>query len=512
MWIGLITTTLVMTIGFSLLLSGVEIERIRAKWPEKRCNIGIMFMAALYKPPEDDRTGTDFAKDNFQFCLSKIADQISVAFMTPFFNVLKGQIEALNVFGPIMNFLRATLGNVWGQIALIIREQYMKYKAIFVLFTKGYKHLEFAAGRINAIITAMLYSGLSLSVGLQNLFDYIVKVIMIIIVVLAIMVILLFFVLFPSIPIILAVITALVAAGVTAAASHRGAFCIDPDAQIRTTDGWKPLHAVRIGDRLWSPDDGENRVTGILTADAKTTPLVTIRGVRMSATHRVQSAGIWVLARDHPDAQSIPEHLPTLICLNTTKHTIRLKSSIGPDVLASDWEEVSDEEGQRAWTDLVRAQLSAQTRRYPTEVPLLSPETYVYELNRGWIPLSQVRLGDRISTAQPWDSQEDVEIDATTVLAIYEGEAHVDIGRHPWKSEGVWYYDVSDETHYGWTLAAPPSESAAIQRGRMLVTDKATFLLRRGTILELVRDFTELGMEHLESTYGVLDTHMNKQT
>lgn len=504
-----IMTTLVFTGVFSYFLIRSDIDAIQGDWANRRCELPVILLAGLVKPKDNPKPAMEFAQENFGFCTSHMVDSVLKLAFAPIYAITGQQVNALNTMTGPMNSFRNMLKNAKDSLGRLLDKQYRQYIAINGSLLKTWQHLLFSMGRIQAIFTSVVYFGLSASALVQNTLQFTYRAILTFIGIMAAMIILLFFVLFPFIPVIMTMITILVAAGVGAAAGMGGAFCVDPDAYVFMADKTiKHLKDIQLGDKLWSRK-GDNIVTGILTADTSTCPLVEIEGVLMSGSHRVNIEGKWILAKDHPYALKVPNtFLPELICLNTSHHEVPIRTEHGSLLYVGDWEEVSDEKGQRVWIDMVHKHLNGNLTTqsiYPTHVPLVSPTTSVFHADTGPVPIQSIQIGDTILTQQKRK---------TRVIGIYRGRISIseDMKRDPdWITDGVWFkkdsqtwstaekIGVSDNTTFN-TLEVD---------GLYLITEDEQFLLVHKGLPYLVRDFTEIGASNIDSTYEMLDKCMN---
>ena len=506
-----IMTTLVLTGLFSYILIQTDIEAIKNDWANRRCEFPVMVMAGLMNPSQSGKSAMDFATDNFSFCTQQtIQDVLKMAF-APFYAVAGQQTNVMGSLAAPMNNLRALLKNGADKFASLMDNQMRRYNLINASIMKTWNHLLFSFGRIQAIFYSIVYFGLSMNAMIQNTLDVTFRAVTIFIGIMVAIIILLFFVLFPFIPLILTTITVLVAAGVGGAAGMAGAFCINPDATVICADGSKKaLRDVQLGDGLASTTGSENRVTGILEVDATETPLVSIGDILMSESHRVKIENTWILAKDHPDAIATAyERLPRLICLNTSSHEVLVETEFGNRLCVGDWEEVTDEEGRKAWIDAVHTALNiipSKLSKYPTTVPLVSPIVSVIHKETGKIPIGSIRIGDSVLTSNDTYTQ---------VIGIYKGCikcSQADI-TPDWISDGVWIHERGET----WSTAAAMAsgvredEKGQMIEGVFLITEDEQFMIWQDGKPVLVRDFTEIGASQIDQTYEMLDAHMNKK-
>jgi hypothetical protein len=493
-YLAAVTLTIMLTVLFAFIIVSFDLQAILSQWNERRCELPIMVMASWFKPENDPRTGSEFAQENFEFCTSKIVNEVLRIAFLPLLGVVKQQISAQGSFAAPMNNIRTMLQTGKTTFSNVIAEQYRRFNIVNTHFTKTWQHLTFAMGRVNAIMTGIVYFAISLLTSILNLIDFTFMVLLIVIGIMVVLVILLFFVLAPFIPVILAVITIMVGAGVAGAGGMAGAFCIDPEAKVVMNDGTvKPLSEVKCGDIL-GPD---NIVTGVLKANSLDTPLVEIDGILMSDSHRVFHKDKWVLAGDHPEAVKSATVLPRVICLNTTKHYVKLFGKHGY-VTAGDWEEVSTEEGQKSWIDFVYKTLNGASSPsyYPTLPPLVGSAVCVYHSVIGWVPIEHVGIGDQILGSKGY----------TSIVGTYKGEIPTQTNTSLWISDGVW---IKNDKWATYSLGVRKQDIANREEGFFLITESEDFVIRMHKTTMLVRDFTELGASNMKDSYEMLDGYMN---
>ena len=497
----LITVTL--TGLFTYILVSADIEGIKNDWSNRRCELPVMIMAGMLKPQNSSQSSLDFAKDNFAFCTRKIIQTTLKTMFAPFYAILGQQVNVLGTMSGPMNSLRGALGNSMRIFEKFLDKLYRKFQLINASVLQTWGHLLFAMGRIQAIAYSIVYFGLSINVLIQNTIDFMYKAIAIFLGIMVALIILLFFVLFPFIPLILSVVTVLAAAGVAGVAGMEGAFCVDPSARIRLASGkWKALYNIKIGDQLYSGTSEKNIVTGIMDVDASDISLVSIHNIKMSGSHRILHNDSWILAKDHPEAKDAETKLPRLVCLNTSLHSVPIITHKGL-LFAGDWEEVSDDAGRRAWIEMTNLILNGghiSMRKYPTAVPLVSPNVKVNEEQRGNVPIHSIEIGDSVLSKDGA---------YTRVKGVYHGIVNVnELPKDPeWISDGVWVFREPRfwSTHTG---ISHMEDGEHILQGIFLITEDETFSLLDGIQWKLVRDFTEVGASRIDKTYEVLDSFL----
>jgi hypothetical protein len=514
-----VATTVVLTGVFIYLLTNSDFEAIKSNWATRRCDVSVLLMAGLFKPADDSRTATEYAKENFTFCSKQIVDNVLRTAFAPLYGILGGAQSSLNSMAGPMNSIRIMLKRAADIFQEYLDGLLMRYKLVTAQLVRVQRAIYNAIGRLQAIMFSAVYLGLSLTATAESTVRFAVNVVLTVIGIMSAMIILLFFVLFPFIPLILTTITVLTAAGFGAAAGMAGAFCIDPDALVLMADGTrKPLKDVQCGDALATNRQNTqdkhkaNIVTGVLRVDASKEPIVEIQGVRMSGSHRVLVQDQWILAKDHPAATPIhPTDLKELICLNTTVHSVSLVTNQPYTYLvAGDWEEVDSAPAQQKWIDMVNMSLNnnnSKVYKYPTAVPLVGGQTRVMT-PAGPVPIESLHIHEQVLDAfgKP-----------TKVLGIYTGQIQVEeMPKNPeWVSDGVWRLLEGFWWGVGYGVEAAPkyAEDTTPLTGYFLVTEAETFQLSIGqhSIAVGVRDFTEVGASKLEQSYEMLSFLMNKK-
>ena len=495
-WIGIFLLTIGLTALFSILVSSADIKNVMANWDTRRCEIPIIFSAFLFKPGYDTRSSSDFSTDNFRFCVNKMAKEVAAAGMAPFFAILGQQVSVANGVAPIMNNMRGMISKSWGDFGGILKEKYRIFSHIMVNFSTIFQRMKFAMGRVSAIGIALVYQALALGNVIVSTLKLSMIVVLIVSGILSAMMLFMFYVLLPLQAAVIAPTMAIAGIGLailnsSGDAGDTSGFCCDPHTLVKMKDGsYKHLYEVHIGNELYSQEGTTpNIVEGVMLVDAKGVSLVSVGGVLMSGTHRVLHNGTWLLAREHPDVTTPPSgtHLERLICLNTTTHSVPLEK-----ITVGDWEEVSTEEGRKAWIDFVATTLgSPRPPIYPESVPLAKfNSTDVFDCKKNkWVSIQSVRLGDTIAGKR----------ETGVVKGIYYGNARMKSSL----SDGVWIKKSS-----GWSLDT--ENFTKKEGGIFLVTDSGSFILRNETGIHLVRDFTEVGEENLESCYEMLSDILQK--
>ena len=476
-----------------------DIKNIHNNWDKRRCDIAIIMLSMFLKPDDDPRSASQFATDNFSFCQSQLSKDVLRLMMMPLVKILMGVLNAIKQMGPVLNNVRSMMANAAGSFQKLLNQRQKTFQAVQTAVGYSSYRINSIMGRMVAIIYSTVYAGLSAFIAFLNLKDFILKIVMIIIGILMAIVIFLFLFLAPTIPLIIAVIVALSSLGI-AMGGAASAFCVEPQALVKMEDGnLKYLSEIQIGDRLASHNDNPNIVSGILYANSEEIPLVSLYGVKMSGSHRVYYNESCILAQDHPDALPCKESVPRLICLNTTTHHVPIISQ--KNILwVSDWQEMESEE-DKMWYFMVNNMLNNNSHpltSFPTCTPLHDIRTQVFVKDQGWTPVHEVTIGSYI---------QDQNQTYTRVEGIYYGniQSYIKQLKPGWISDGTWvlhgkvwkYMNLSQHYYEKGTL---------IHQGCILVTKSGSYNILYDNMPITIRDFTEVGMDHIDKTYKMIDT------
>ena len=489
----LLATTLVFISIFAYSYANLELENIKANWNERRCEPLVMIVAALLplKPGQDV---TEFAIDNFQFCLGSIIDSSISIFLSPMMQLFGHQLDATKTITDSMNYLKkiaATLlkplndlfNTLWGKLMVVIYQSAR-------IFYKLYSSMD----RIFGIATASIFAGMSMFKAIQNAMGFVIQVIIAILIILCVLVIFLFFVMWPVIPLILTMIgilsTTVYAANVS---GMSGNFCVAPWTMVKVKSGYKRVSELVSGEEL---DDGV--IEGILKVESITTDKihtsVNIDGITMSKTHLIKHDGKWIMAGAHPLALPPTEEPGILYCLNTSTRVWTVKGTEGDHALL-DWEELPESDSNDlAWEALIYRMLNEGTHKplkaHKHSSPgrgLFGEDTIVYTLDSEK-PISKVTIGDRIRDKSGY----------TRVIGIYQDTSELVPRSGP--NAAVWSYSR------GWTHPNVADCLPKTKRGYQLVTESGTFIVESNI---LVRDFTEVGADRIHETYSFTQSAIN---
>jgi hypothetical protein len=299
-----------------------------------------MFSGFLYKPSDDARTASEFAGDNFNFCVKTVFSEGLKILLAPLLTILGKQFDVGDLLKEMFSILRTLKANAMASFGKILEPVWNRFAKTGLLFGQNFQRMLSAMRRVGGIAMATLYMGIGIQTAIQNTIDFVVKVVIIIMNILVALVAVMFLILWPLIPfVILPTIDMLEAAGFgDRLGGLRSGFCFHPETLItlKTTDR-VPIWSLKAGDQLW---DGAT-VEGVLTVDGSNEVLYSLDSILVSGDHLVYNthSKSWVPAVEHPSAFPVSYRSETLICLRTTSRKITLRGST--DVYKfRDWEEI----------------------------------------------------------------------------------------------------------------------------------------------------------------------------
>jgi len=309
-----------------LLIAGVvlytyaqaTLDDVRADWVKYRCNPIYMPFAGGVQP---DVT----TYENFQFCISSMAQQVFQLLLDPIymlFNVFNRLVESIS---HQLRYFRNFISGIQMFITSFTAETFAKIHDSFGVLMSLLSRIRDLMSRLigsAGYTAAIAITSVKLIEALVGFMKTVITAIVIIL--FAIGLILVF-----------------VAPQLLGFAIFLGTFlglsyCFHPDTPIKLQNGQTVLlKQVRVGDILSSGA----RVTATMNCLAKDVPLYVYDGTIVSGTHLVREDGVWTYIEKAK--RSVPYDGPpphTLICLNTTDHQI----PIGNTVYA-DYEEIEEE-------------------------------------------------------------------------------------------------------------------------------------------------------------------------
>ena len=511
----LITFGLFAALGFLM----VHLERtgVINDWKNRRCDLPIMTAAIFFKPEDDPRTASEFASENFSFCMKSYVDRFISFFAKPVAAVFEKQVNTSVDAAGAMNMVRSLVASMYNAFTKMIGSFFKKFTGTVFEMSRMLEYFKIAFGRLNAIVTSMIYTGISIFRGIVNFILYIIRVVMIICGIMLIIIIILFFILFPVMPIILAtlgtIITAvLVFSGVISssisseAEGQRRGFCFATNTMVVMKNGQhKMVQDIQIGDVL-----GEScgSITAIIKLDGTHVNLYDLDGTYVSESHLVQGKDkVWRSVSEDIRAKPCDKKSPVIYCFNTTSNNIPVHGNTST-VLYRDWEELGndDKNGQFLWNYLILSELNRfkdydkwkKAIKYDCEVALMGKRVKV-KTKRGWKYISEIPFQGGTVLNRHGKSQ--------GVRGVVYGEVEKAVyGTETWHTE---LYEEHDSV---WVKGDSTVISGAENIiGMSLITDDGEFIIWDDVTKKevMVRDFTEVGYQAIHETYPFIAARLS---
>jgi hypothetical protein len=511
----LITFGLLFILG--LTIAGLERSNVMKNWDKRRCELPVMAASTFFKPDSDARTRTEFAKDNFSFCMKSSVDKFMQLLMHPINTIFGKHMDIASSALDSMNSIRNITQTMYNTLLGFLDQYYRKFNASVYEMSRITQYMRMAMRRANAMMMSMLYTGITMFRGMLNTIQFIIKVVLIICGIMIAIIIILIFVLFPFIPLIMATLGAIITAVLSLtmvisgdianqASSDKGGFCFSEDVNIIVKDAsgnevLKSVKDIKIGDVLGNTC---GTVTAIILMDGTHVPLYNLEGINVSGTHLVQTInGKWDSVANDSRAKLQSCTSKILYCFNTTTHTIPVYSpTIKSFILFRDWEELAenDEVGQFMWNYTILNKLNKNSNydkwkrclKPAQTYPLLGPKVKIKCTDGTFRDVSSLNIFDSILDSKGCTQQ---------VLGVIEGEisaSESELDDDEWKAElyelegNIW---IRGESTY--------LKGDTIKRGYTIITETGEFIIWDKSVKKeiLVRDFTDIGYNSIYETY-----------
>ncbi len=490
MWVPILITVALFA-GLSLTFGLMRREEIKSNWSQYRGDLLYMFAAPLFKPDDDKRSRFEFATDNFREVVKSNMTKLFGILLAPVFQIFKLLMNATGQSLQGIFNTRSILSKMWNKfnemIDIFMRRFYEMFHRLRVTFV-GLNH---AMSKAMGAAVGSIYSGLSLMNAIFSTMDLVITVCMGI--ALSLVPVMLFtpWAILPFLGIIVPTIMFAKDSG------YKGdldflidVFCFDGNTVVLTAKGPQPIKDVAIGTEL---AHGKGTVTGRMEFSVHTADLYELQGVKVTGSHIVfDAAGKPMFVYEHPAARKLPPAIVTLYSLTTSSRRIPIQSATG-HLMFADWEELADDDTQlKEWNAHVFQALngfkpaSQSSVAYNSEA-VFHPNQKVKMADHTYESLRNIRPGDRVCDAvgQPTRVRGIVSMSTSEVTATVEGKFSAGVwirGR-----DGIWAQPTATTT-----------PSPKNQQWLSLVTDAGTFIVDG---VGAVRDFTDVGSEHIHQTY-----------
>jgi hypothetical protein len=514
----LITLGLLILLGYTI--GQLERSTVMNDWENRRCDLPIMTAAFFFKPDTDTRTNGTFASDNFSFCMKAYVDSFISLFAEPIATLFGKQVNASTSAANAVNMVRGIANKMYSVFSSYISSYFKKFTSSVFEMNRMLQYLKMAMDRVNAIVTSMIFTGLTVFRGIINFILYVIRVIMIICGIMLIIIIILFFILFPVMPIILATLGAIITgvlifsgiiSGTIAseAQGQRKGFCFSEDTEIIVKENGKEMRMrvqdIKVGDDLGT----YGKVTAVIQMDGTHVELYNLDGVYVSESHLVQGTDkVWKAVSS--DERAVPSDKKSAIvyCLNTTSNIIPV-CGITATTLYRDWEEISneDEKGQYLWNYMVLCMLNKYENyqkwkkdvKQECEVAVMGKDVKV-KTGKGWVRLSEIPFpGGTV-------------LDRKGKEQGVRGVIHAEVENVEYGGIDTWHTELYEERDGVWMKGdCTISCGEETIQGMSLITDDGEFTIWDEVLQKevTVRDFTEVGYQSIHETYSFVAARLS---
>ena len=535
-----ILLTLGLLIGLCLTIASLERTGVMNRWTDRRCDLSVMVAASFFKPETDPRTSSQFAADNFEFCIKSYTDRFIELFSAPFNAILGKQVNLATGASGMMNAIRNIAHTLYATFGSYMETYFKKFKTSVFEMSRIVQYLKMAMNRMNGIIMSMVYSGITLFRGMVNAVQFVIKIILFICVLMLIIIIILFFILFPVMPIIMStlgaiIITVTAMAGVMSgsiaadAEDKKRGFCFSGDTLLRVRRNGVyvplPISEIRVGDVIDDQTCDGTRVTATIKMDGHGVSLYDLEGVTVSESHLVKGTdGIWKVVGLDTRAKKTDRHARILYCLNTSTRIIPIQTANGTFLSFRDWEEIADNDltGQYHWNYLILSLLNRkdtysewkESLRMPTDIPLVAPEHHV-KTQHGFRPVSSFLQENTSSESRVcFGKVMDRHGKEQRVLGVVQGEVEMyDLDMSSGLSQ--WNTELYEENNGVWIKGCvsglkPTTGTQKKLQGIHLITETGEWILWDDVHKKekIIRDFTEVGYDAIHETYPFVSSRL----
>jgi hypothetical protein len=485
--LAIVLLTLFLAIIFGLIFSKGEVEKVKANWAERRCEPGVMFAGFLYKSNEDPRSSSEFAVDNFSFCMKSLVDSVMQKVMAPIFFSFKSLVATTEAAAKPLNNMRLGTGNIFRGFTSILDSFHGRFQQTGMQFMRISARIQMAFNRMLGIILSTFYAGLSSFIASTNFIAFIIRVVIIIMLIMLAIFIILIFILFPFMPIIMSaisviaiIVTIFTGIMVDNLSDIEDGFCFAGDTQVQMADGsMKSINVIEVGDKLKGCC-----VEGMLEFDGHDVQLFEYKGVHVSGEHLVRdSRRGWMKISD--TRSPLAPKQAKIYSLITSNNRIPVIGRAGLNIEFADWEEFSEDSViANVWHELVQSALKiSYADRLPpaTEGASIREDVLVKASTGDMIPIKDIKIGDWIA-----------DRDNKYVRVI--GKCQVQDDASDVFTTGTWILSNGKWKQYSGVVCN--SEAWTMMKRYHLITTSGTFIVSNNTC---VRDFTEVGIANLKN-------------
>jgi hypothetical protein len=224
---------------------------VMSHWSERRCDFDILLTSFLYKPSEDTRSSSEFASDNFKFCISSKSTNYLNTIFGVLYELLRKQFAASDIMINVLKVLRSQLNTIYEPFRKLMNRFWVKFVQIGTLASRIFQHTFMAMKKAGATAVASLFIALSLQTTLLNTIDLVINVIMIVLYIFLGLIVVFFLPILPLLIIILITVAGIENAMPGKTGAMGSLFCFAKGTQVILKNGkTHSIETLRPGDIL----------------------------------------------------------------------------------------------------------------------------------------------------------------------------------------------------------------------------------------------------------------------
>jgi hypothetical protein len=158
--------TIVLTVGLGLSIANLEKGQIMKNWESRRCDAPVMATASYFKPPDDPRTPSEFARDNFQFCMKSLVETATDIAMAPISAIFNNHIGIASDMGNVLTQIRSAIATMYNAFMQYMSSFFGQYQSAIYQISRIAQHIRMAMRRVGAIMMSMIFTGLTMVRGI----------------------------------------------------------------------------------------------------------------------------------------------------------------------------------------------------------------------------------------------------------------------------------------------------------------------------------------------------------
>ena len=326
----------------------INVAPIKNDWQNQRCKPYIIPFAGIINKP-DNMSMSDFTSQNYAYCQQSILTSVAGLFLQPITFITSMLNGIINDVKDAINSVRAMFDKVRTFFETIIKEIMGRIMNMMIPLQQIIIGMKDMMGKMQGTLTTGLFTTLGAFYTMQALMGAIAELIIVILIAMAAIMIGLWVVpvtwgaaaamtavfLAISVPMSIVLAFMLDYLKVKPDLSIPKIKCFDKNTLLLMQDGQiKPIIDVQVGDVL----ENDNKITAKIKVDVKGSEMYNLNGVVVSDSHIVEYNNKWIHVSQHPDALKLGMYSePHLYCLNTSKKTITINSTV-----FTDWDELCE--------------------------------------------------------------------------------------------------------------------------------------------------------------------------